>query len=676
MTKSVLVIGAGVAGLTAAHELAERGFSVRVLERSPVAGGKARSIGAPDTGVSGRLDLPGEHGFRFFPGFYRHLTDTLKRIPYRKNRKGVFDNLIDTEHAQFILGQERFLTALTRMPRSVEDLQIAFKFAIHGGFGLSQEELNFSAMRIWQILTTCNERAESEYEQLSWFNFVEADKRSLAYQRLFGESLTRTLIAADGKLANARTVANVGVQIILDTVLGSSDRVLNGPTSEVWIDPWVTYLRSLGVEFSFDSTVVQLEHQAARIESVRVQSSDGAVRNVTADYYLLCTPVERAAELIERSHLLSCDAALGGILAIRDHAEWMVGVQFFLRKRVQHIMGHLNHVDSPWALTSIFQQQCWKEFDLRDYGDGKVQDVLSVDVSDWQTPGIVFGKPAEQCTREEIQCEVWEQLKRSFQSSGHFILNDEDLHSFFIGPNIKFDETTKRVCGNDEPLFINRVGSWTHRPRSHCRLENLFLAADYVRTNTNLATMESANEAARAATNCVIDASGVSARHAKVWPMREPPFFGVYRDLDRKRFRLGLPWKAEVPLAVRALQTARLGSLRFLSRRRNIRHIPEKVSEWVSVERTATLRCEVVDVSIGGMAISVLEGFSALRIGNALDLRIVIRNGAAHRTSAMVRHLSETGGDSGVAGLQFIDPPADLLKAITRMTSQEPATSG
>src|SRR5437879_3494937 len=65
--RSVAVLGGGVGGLTAAHELAERGFRVTVFEPKAV-GGKARSIAVPATGRGGRRDLPGEHGFRFFPG--------------------------------------------------------------------------------------------------------------------------------------------------------------------------------------------------------------------------------------------------------------------------------------------------------------------------------------------------------------------------------------------------------------------------------------------------------------------------------------------------------------------------------------------------------------------------------------------------------------------------------
>ncbi|MFK7999098.1 MAG: FAD-dependent oxidoreductase, partial [Polyangiales bacterium] len=36
---TVAILGGGVAGMTAAHELVERGFTVRVFEAKPVAGG-------------------------------------------------------------------------------------------------------------------------------------------------------------------------------------------------------------------------------------------------------------------------------------------------------------------------------------------------------------------------------------------------------------------------------------------------------------------------------------------------------------------------------------------------------------------------------------------------------------------------------------------------------------
>ena len=67
--KRVAVLGGGVGGLSAAHELAERGYEVRVYEKNAIVGGKARSVVIEGSGLDGRRDLPAEHGFRFFPGF-------------------------------------------------------------------------------------------------------------------------------------------------------------------------------------------------------------------------------------------------------------------------------------------------------------------------------------------------------------------------------------------------------------------------------------------------------------------------------------------------------------------------------------------------------------------------------------------------------------------------------
>src|SRR5438128_1350671 len=96
-----LVIGGGIGGLTAANELVERGFRVTVLEKRGVAGGKARSIEVPGSGTEGRAPLPGEHGFRFFPHFYRHVPDSMSRIPFEGNERGVRDNLVAAPNGLF-----------------------------------------------------------------------------------------------------------------------------------------------------------------------------------------------------------------------------------------------------------------------------------------------------------------------------------------------------------------------------------------------------------------------------------------------------------------------------------------------------------------------------------------------------------------------------------------------
>src|SRR3990172_5410233 len=114
--KRVVIIGGGVAGMSAAHELAERGYAVEVFERNPqYVGGKARSVDVPGTNIRDPdRYLPGEHGFRFF------------------------------------------------------------------------------AERMWQLMTSCRERRYTDYERLSWWDYLDADRFSKTYQTLLVAGLTRT----------------------------------------------------------------------------------------------------------------------------------------------------------------------------------------------------------------------------------------------------------------------------------------------------------------------------------------------------------------------------------------------------------------------------------------------------------------------------------------------------
>src|SRR5579872_55088 len=138
MPQTVAILGGGVAGLSAAHELAERGFHVRVFEKKPVMGGKARSIPVPGSALADRKPLPGEHGFRFFPGFYRHVTDTMRRIPYGAHGN-TFDNLTVATRILLARAGQTEITWLARCPRTVEDLG-AFLVELFTPLGVPPEE--------------------------------------------------------------------------------------------------------------------------------------------------------------------------------------------------------------------------------------------------------------------------------------------------------------------------------------------------------------------------------------------------------------------------------------------------------------------------------------------------------------------------------------------------------
>ena len=536
---TVAVLGGGVGGLSAAHELAERGFDVTVYEARDAFGGKARSMPVPGSGTGGRSDLPAEHGFRFFPGFYRHLPDTMARIPHGSGTAA--DHLVPATRILLAqAGGRRELVASARAPSSLDDLAVTVRFVWEFGTsaGIPPPELGLFVERLFTLLVSCDDRRYEQWERQDWWSYIGADRRTAAFQKFLADGLTRTLVAARGREISARTGGLIMCQLLFDLTRagGRADRVLDSPTSEAWIDPWVAHLRARGVTLHGSSPVAGIECDGKRVRGVTI---DGIGR-VTADYYVAALPVERLRLLVSPA-LRAAEPRLAALP--RLVTRWMNGALFYLDRDVSLQHGHAIFIDSEWALTAISQAQFWPSVDLETRGDGRVEGVLSVDVSEWDRPGRRTGKVAMACSRDEIREEVWGQLRDHIDDGS---LEDANVLEWFLDPAIEFPNPT--AATNLEPLLINTAGSWADRPEAVTRIPNLVLAADFVRGHTDLATMENANEAARRAVNAILEASGSRARRCDVWELREPGVLGPLRLADKLRWKLRRP--AVSPLRV------------------------------------------------------------------------------------------------------------------------------
>jgi uncharacterized protein with NAD-binding domain and iron-sulfur cluster len=528
--KRVAVLGGGMAGLTAAHELVERGFKVDVYE--PVAlGGKARSIGVPHSAAGDRKNLPGEHGFRFFPGFYHHIPDTMRRIPDGKNPDGVYDNLIGVSGGRSVRSDGRVDAQLFGMapdPNAVlttDGMRALLIEGVANGRMVPPQELAYFVERALVFYSSCDERRFGEWEYVPWWDFIGAATRSEEYQKIVAKGLTRSVVAAKETVASTRTIGNMAEAFIMNIMGrgndGAIDRVLDRPTNEAWIRPWTRLLKKLGVNFHLGQRVTQLDVGAdGAIATATATDADGRTRPIEADWFVAAMPAERIQKLLSRD-LLRADEKLDGINDL--FTDWMSGVQFYLRKRIDITAGHVTYVDSEWALTSLTQAQFWAERDFpADYGDGDAVDCLSVDISDWDTPGPLTGKVAKKCTHSEVKREVWHQITEHLRDTDPEILDSDLLHSAFIDPGIQWHPGRGRNS-NATPLLVNTVGSWDKRPEAATGIRNLFLCGDYVRTDIDLATMEGANESGRAATTALLHAAGSSAPPPQMYKLYDPP---------------------------------------------------------------------------------------------------------------------------------------------------------
>ncbi|MDH5021668.1 hydroxysqualene dehydroxylase [Halobacterium rubrum] len=528
-SRRVAVLGGGIAGLTAAMELAERGYDVTVYEANDRVGGKARSMPVDDD--AGDDGLLGEHGFRFFPAYYTNVVETMERIPDGDGRS-VADHLVPTTETLIANTDGEGAVASTERPSTPREWLDALQPQIAGG-EVPRRELAHFVSRLAVLLTSCDERREQEFEQQSWWEFIDADEMSPAYRKHLAQS-TQSLVALRPEKGSARTVGTIYLQLLLGQLdpNAPAERVLDGPTSEVWLDPWHEYLDAQGVDVRLESPVTAIHSDGHRVTGVEV---DG--ETVTADQYVAALPVDVLPELLT-PELRRAARSLSGVE--RVETAWMNGVQFYLDRDIEVVGGHAVYVDSPWAITSVSQRQFWADHDLEARSDGDVEGVLSVIASDWDTPGVLYDKPGRECTREEAVEEIWAQVQAHL---GEDTLPDDARVSHFLDPELS---ETPEGLRNDSPLVINTVDSLRNRPDPDTEAPNLAVAGDYARVDTDLATMEAASEAGRRAANAVLDATGAAAPRVEVWGLEEPRAFEPLKRQDRLRFRLGLPHPGEV----------------------------------------------------------------------------------------------------------------------------------
>lgn len=649
---TVAIIGGGIAGLTAAHELRDRGFDVTVYERRDTLGGKARSYVSEKEKIKG---LPAEHGFRFFPSFYRNVRDTMARTPGLNG--SVANDLVEVSEGALSLLKKGPFRFPTRRPKTPNELFRALQTCFSNpDLGLKPGEAAFAARKVGIALTTSSLRRRKELDLQSWWDFMEAGRMSKAYRAAIVEGLTQNFVAMDARNSSTKTVVTVLARMFDDFWSGKGmDWILAGPTSEVWIKPWRTFLEKpdddkIAVKFCTNVQAVRLLIEKDTVVGVEWRKGDSSPGSPseehpkTADYYVLCVPLETARKIIGLSfagHDIEKFPPLAKMMKATLAVNWMAGISFYSRSRAGLLPGHVAYINSAWALTAIAPTRYWRR-PITTYGPSSgVKEVISVIVSDFflrpGDAGVASGR-ARKALPFNLVGEVLAQLRR--YHPGIPALDSDSLVDYeidssldwfvrldwaagepplptalqamaasgFLGntiaaqefENLKVElpklpafqgrswpaapEITIKL-DNAEPLFINTVNSAKSRPEADVGLKNMFLAADYVSTDTDLACMEGANEAGRRAVNAILAKEGrAPAERVRVFTHDEAFVFDLPQAIDEWAASGGMANPAEAAFAI--VHRIRRRVARFLREERVLPPRRKHVEEDLGVDET------------------------------------------------------------------------------------------
>lgn len=487
----VVILGAGIAGLTVAHELIRNGndYDIHIYDRHAVIGGMARS------GVKQRnnLSLPTEYCWRIYGPNYHNLRDIFKQIPLINHPgKTVHDNLIEIH--DYLIADKQTIFYMNNRPKTLWDMRRAFR--------------SIPFKQKWQVLSKIiycfmiSTNRLNHMDNLTWNDYIDPERSLCHDMRKYIIDLMAPFLGAEALQVNVPSTAKTLESF---KVFNRRLSVMNGPTNEAWFDHWQAHLEHHGVTFHLNTHVTDIHTQDKYVTDVIIDN-----KKVSGDRFFCCLSVESVAKMPS--------LRLPGIVKLANHGhQLMVGMQLYFDKKITMPSKHtvMYIPDSPWQLVIEPQGVIWE----KTYDD--IADVWSVGLCDPVRPGFLIKKPFIHCSHEEIQQEVWHQITRS-ELGDYLSLGTTQVIDYNVWDTYRFNGHT---LDTEEPKFSTNKNTWFLRPQNATAFKNLYMAATYTKTETDMFEMESAAESGRRAARLL-------EKNVNVIPSHRPKFFAFYRWLD------------------------------------------------------------------------------------------------------------------------------------------------
>ncbi len=511
--KNIAIFGGGVGGLTAAHYLCKSDlYNVTLYETKNVLGGLARSSRDKDGCAT-------EYCWRVFFGFYHNVFKMMKEIhTVDKNNipknKSVHENLTKYVHQN-----------ISDQSLSIKDAFTAICATLYG-------------------YTSCDERL-NDLDKMSWYEALGSNNTHSMGVNHIGEWL-----GMDRYKGSYKSVIKVGMEMqVLPTITDPryNNYVTTKPTSEAWFNHWKILLKRKNVQFNFETELESIEMRDNKIISCVVKNNLTNEKCVViADHFIFALPVEVLSKLINQTPEMNI-GELQKIQKLKDNGLHMqLSFQVFFNQKIslgKQTFGKKNHnaflqIDSKWDLIILQYDQIYKDTYLSRLHN--VKGAWSIAVCTAYTNGIVFNKPFNKCTYDEILIEIWAQLKtcrkllkivkdnNTFEFSKRLIVKWSPMWETF-----SYDENDNLVTS--EPKFTNNAGTWWLRPSYKTPIDNLYISTAYVKEGIDIFSMEAACIAGKYVANDILKKDGQDKgliESSKPIIQSRPKLFWIFRVID------------------------------------------------------------------------------------------------------------------------------------------------
>jgi hypothetical protein len=468
----VVIVGAGIAGLSAALRLVERGFDVTIYEEDSFIGGKLGAHNHPE-----RPEDFHEHAYHMYLNWYLNFWQIIDEI-------GISRHFVPQSYVSYI--------SRDRPGRVIRQTNAAsFRHWLQNTLaGLRPPGTMFLYLYSIADLLATPMQPRGAFDRWSTHGFLSSrGYMTDQAMMLHGLTLVRAF-SCPTFLSDARTYKHFESYSAAD------------PNPMMW------FLKGNSQQFLF----AQFEaHLHKRVEEARVKGLDASLR--------IC-PLSRVERLhLSNGRIIGLDIAKLGVSPTID----LGGPPQVESRQRDDVEGDIIVSIPPAQLARLIDSKVYAaDPDLINVRRLKGMPMASFDVYfKKKLPGIPKGVVLLLDSIHELSfidtSQLWQQNKEDAATSLNVVLSDynifaewkdssdsqdlsglksmifEDLRHY-----IKFDDgdidhdRCHFQTNRSEELFINEVGSWDFRPQTTCAIPNLFIAGDYCQTPIDVVTVEGA----------------------------------------------------------------------------------------------------------------------------------------------------------------------------------------
>jgi protoporphyrinogen oxidase len=460
--KKVIVVGGGLAGLSAAYYLAKKGVSVTVLESEDSFGGKCRSFYDKD-GI-----YIGEHGFRVITSEYHALKSLFSELNVVSWGKD-FDITYSSKDLYFTRPNAR---SFVNYFRHVFSLFKLFSLVPYRELKELREKIKSHK--------DLSLKDRLQLDKITWANFLNIKNKSKNFRKFFSDN-TRLLNAIDPVDGSTFVVIQQFISLAKARKLIMDKEPLvqtpQKPNSEVFVFPLVKALQGFNAELLHSNAVVKVIKEGKQIKGLvdqkgNTHTADGYIFAITADQLQLLMP------------------EIPGIKMIARHSKNYSGIQFHCSKKPKIKKGMHLLLETPWDIIIFIQNK--KTWLPSAFPQG-THSIVSAIIGEWHKPGLFVNKAAKDCTKKELVDETLYQINQLKEVD----IQRSIIRFVHVDPTLIFNESGHGLKRVDSKLYTPQINQYLQRPTITTVYENMFLAGEYLQTQHLIPSMEAAVESAR-----------------------------------------------------------------------------------------------------------------------------------------------------------------------------------